>query len=1143
MFQGFFTLWRLAFRRARSRWRILLPLLAGAVLAASLMSSTAVYGDAVRRLGLQRTLASYDPARLDINLQIQHSPSNPDTYAAVKTKVDTSVFRRVLWFVDNASRDIRGETFYVNQVARGQEAVDTSPAVIAGAPAVRADPRRRMFFAASADFARETTIVSGATPQPLTVALDPQGRPLSTPEVQATVLEETARVHNLAVGDRLLIVSFRDEMLTHAVVRVAAIARPNDPAARYWKGNLQRRVSLSHGENFAPVFVSQDTYFLGVAHLFPKMLSDFTWTLFVNPAKIDVDSAYLAQYSVDDLQRQLRSDLNNYFGTSDLSEVLQKFQQKELFGRIPLLIMVLMILGIVGYYLVMVAGVVVERHSGEVALLRSRGAGAFQVLTLYLWEALAISTVAFFAGPPLALLGASLLGLTPAFSGLTDGAMLPVKMSTAAYGYALGGAVLAFAAMLLPTIGAARLNPLRHRLGVGRPAGQSFLTRYYIDVLVTIVALFLYWELTQRGSVVNETLFGGRGVDQALLAAPALFMAAIALLVLRLFPLLLRLLARIASGFTRAWLVMALWHMGRNPVPYTRPLLLLMLAASVAMFAANFGATVDRSYLDRARYVSGGDLALQQISLSRGGPSIAFGAAVAVPGAQRTPVFRSRAFRSQVLTDSSTYSLLAVDPQSFGTVAWSRDDFAAQPLNRLVAGLDPGAAAPGAAPALGLLLPPDAASLRVWVQPATQRRDLQLSARLADANGRYVDVVLGVMRQAGWQSLEASLSQIPRGVRLPPFGPQHPLRLVSLTVVQIQGDSMFPGAYSLDRVEAIARGGIAPVLSFQPQQAAGPGLRVVRDVRAASGDSFDVSTSIVRPGSAASGLFVWGAGPLAAPRGFLLGADAGGPDLPLAPALVSRTAAQRQQLSPGDQLSVSVGGHNLSIRIAAIVDYFPTLDPYEDDGFLVVGLPAFLQRINEPETVIDWQANELWFAVEPGASRAAARAALAAVPGGRIVDRDALRETYRADPLIAAGWHGVLLMAFLAVVAVTLLGFSLYSVIRAQQRRVEFALLRSMGISRPGLAGMVLTEQAVIIVLGLGLGALIGYQLTALLLPFLGLTEEGARVLPPYVTRVNWPAILASYGAIAGIFLASTVGLVVFFARLGIQRAIRFGDA
>ena len=1138
MFQGFFTLWRLAFRRSRSRWRLLLPLLAGAVLAVSLMSSTAIYGDAVRRLGLERTLASYDPARLDINLQVQHSPSNPDTYADVKTKVDTSIFRRVLWFVDNASRDIRGETFYVNQVARGPEVVDPSPDVIAGTPAAKAAPRRRMFFAASADFAKETVIVSGAVPSPLIVALDPQGRPVTIPEVPVTVLEETAREQNLSVGDRLLIAPFRDEFVTHAVVRIAAIARPSDPTSRYWQGDLQRRVTGSHEENFAPVFVSQDSYFLGVAHLFPKMLSDFTWTLFVNPGRIDVNSVFLAQFAVDDLQRQLHSDLGNFYGTSELSLVLHDFQRKELFGSIPMLIMVLMILGIVGYYLVMVAGVVVDRYSGEVALLRSRGAGAFQVLTLYLWEALAISAIAFFTGPPLAMLGASLLGLTPAFSGLTDGSTLPVKMSTAAYGYALGGAVLAFAAMLLPTIGAAGLNPLRHRLGVGRPPGQSFLTRYYIDVLITIVALFLYWELTQRGSVVNDTLFGARGVDQALLAAPALFMVAIALLVLRIFPLLLRLAAGVASGFSRAWIVMALWHMGRNPVPYTRPLLLLMLAASVAMFAANFGATVDRSYLDRARYATGGDFALQHISLSRGGPSVAFGAAIVTPGAERTPILRGRAFRSQLLAGSSTYSLLAVDPQSFAAVAWYRDDFSEQSLDVLVAGLRS-----DDTPATGLLLSQDAASLRVWVQPATSRRDIQVGARLIDANGRYMDVVLGVMEQAGWQPLEASLAQASRGTRRPPFVPQAPLRLISITVIQLQGDTMFPGALSLDRVEAITPGGVEPVLSFQPEQASGPGLRVIRDLRAAGGDSFEISTALLRPGSAAAGLFVWGTGPVVAPRGFLAGGGAGEEDGPLAPALVSRTAAQREHLSAGDQLSLSISGHSITIRVAAIVDNFPTLDPYEDDGFIVLGLPGLIQSVNEPETVIDWQPNEMWFAAAPGASRATLRAALAAVPGARIVDRDALRENYRADPLIAAGWHGVLLMAFLAVVAVTLLGFAVYSTIRAQQRRVEFALLRSMGISRPGLAGMVLTEQAIIIVLGLGLGALIGYQLTALLMPFLGLTEEGARVLPPYAARVNWPAILATYGAIAGIFLAATVGLVVFFARLGIQRAIRFGDA
>ena len=59
---------------------------------------------------------------------------------------------------------------------------------------------------------------------------------------------------------------------------------------------------------------------------------------------------------------------------TDLPEVLETFDQKLFFTRIPLLVLVLQIAGIVLYYLFMVSTMLVERQQSEISLFKSRGA-------------------------------------------------------------------------------------------------------------------------------------------------------------------------------------------------------------------------------------------------------------------------------------------------------------------------------------------------------------------------------------------------------------------------------------------------------------------------------------------------------------------------------------------------------------------------------------------------------------------------------------------------------------------------------------------------------------------------------------------------------------------------------------------------
>ena len=1130
---GFLTMWPLAVRRAKSRWRLLLPLLAGAILAVALLSSTFIYGDSVRQLGLESTFSQRDRHELDLDLVSYYAPPGEAAYTIIRSEVDLAIFRNIQWFVEGSSRGIESSTFFVNDVARAGEAIDDSPEQIEGEEQDKIDPRLRAFFFSQESFYDQASLVAGQQPPPVAVGADPDGNPTSFPVFGAVIFEETAREKGLAIGDQLLLQPHWEDRSSHVIVRVDGIARRHDAEARFWRSELQEYAVSSQPDNFIPLVISEETYLQGISNLFPAMLTDYSWALFVDPERIDVGNVSLAQAGLQRLSSQLRSRLDSFYQTGILGRALQEFDTKDLFGRVPLLIVVLMIMGIIVYYLVMVANVLVDRHLGEVALLHSRGADGGQVLSLYLWEALSISAIAFFVGPVLAVGATALMGYTPAFADVTEGA-LPVRLSLNAIGMALAGAGIALAALLFPTLKASRLNPLRHRAAVSRPETSSFFHRYYIDVFLGILAALLYWELVQRDTVVTDTVFGGQDVDQVLLAAPALFLLAISMLLLRFFPLGVGALGWAASSFRRAWLVLGLWQMARNPLPYTRPILLLMLAASVAMFTANFGATLNRSYSDRARYESGGDLLLRNASLDRFGASQSFQETfVDLDGVEAaTPVYRGRAFRALQLFSSLRFDLLGVDPETFPRVAYYRNDFGGGSLSALMdtLALD----TPGAG---GLTLPPDADTIGVWAKPATPRRDIELRVRVVDANNRFRTLSLGRLTSPDWQFLEASLTPQER-FRQRSFILQPPITIVSLFVRQTTGLTLSAGAIYVDDLQASTTTSDPVILQTFDQT---DGFEVIRDTSRAFGDSLEISTSQVRSPGNPSAVFIWGPGSLGGVRGvYVNGASPRGQPLR---AIAGRSGLDDEGLSKGDVVNLSISSHVVPVVISEVVDFFPTTDPFER-GFMVVNLAALLERINGPEPSSDWQPNEVWVSTGmDGPQRSAFIRQVADQQGVRVTDRDLLESSFEADPLIAAGWRGALNIAFFAVLFATLLGFGVYAYAQGQQRRVEFALLRGMGISRLGLASIVLTEQIIVVTVGLGLGSWIGVQLTSILMPFLGLTEEGTRVLPPFTAEVNWTAIIVTYSIITGVVLGATLGLVGFFSRFGIQRALRIGEA
>ncbi|HIC68248.1 MAG TPA: FtsX-like permease family protein, partial [Candidatus Latescibacteria bacterium] len=742
-------------------------------------------------------------------------------------------------------------------------------------------------------------------------------------------------------------------------------------------------------------------------------------------------------------------------------------------------VVLILIAVVILYYVATLSSLVVEERRSEVSLMRSRGASSAQILAVFVLEGATIAGLCVLIGPLIAASTISILGYTPAFSDLSGGGRLPVAISRGAYLMGALGGALSFIALMAPAIQASRIGVTRHRQEAARPSRMPAFQRYYFDVLLLVLSIFLFRELTEQGSVVAVELFGDVAINQALLALPGLILVASAMVLLRLFPLAMNVASRVLSPWLSAGLVLGVWQMARNPTHYARLSLLLILTAGLGIFASSFGATLERSFKERVLYSTGSDIRVSEVrpTFRRVDGGSRFRRRFVptarsqlqesyeqVPGVDvATPVFRGR---GQDLTKlfGESYTMLAVDGETFGQVAWFREDFSDKPLAGLLETLRV------EDPPEGLQLPDDARTIGVRLKANRPHPTVRVTARIRNAQGRHSTYTLGTMETSDWTVLETDLGIGSRQSLLY----SRPLTLVSLRVHEVgAGRKLQAGTILIDGILVRANDGRSEIIEPFDDTEGWNLLKVspeaISDVLRMSDVGFD--------GDSGSALFSWTGGSPLTSRGIFHGRSRS----PV-PVLASKSFVKATGHSVEEQFDISVSGHRVPVRLQGTIELFPTMIT-PNQRFLVADLTSLTRYANMGATVRELLPNEVWVSTSAdGPERGELVAALEEVDGysaRSVTDRAKGLAESKVDPLVDAGWRALLFIAFSAVLILSCLGFLVHAYVSFSNRQLQFALLRTVGFSMKQLTTMVWLEQTLVVAVGMALGTWMGGRLGA----------------------------------------------------------------
>ncbi|MCL4505647.1 MAG: ABC transporter permease [Chloroflexi bacterium] len=504
---------------------------------------------------------------------------------------------------------------------------------------------------------------------------------------------------------------------TQLRVRVAGIWIPTDPAEPYW---------FSHPESLdETLLTTESVYSESLAPRFSGEVFLAVWYMVFDGTSVRADQVPGLLERIRQVNLRASTLLPRLKLDVSPVEALVDYQATSRLLSIQLLAISVPSLLLMFAYTLLVASLTVVGRHNEIAVLRSRGATVPQILGIALLESVVVGFFAIIIGSLIAQALADLVGQTRSFLNFSGGAMsgapFQVVVTRTSIEVALAVATAAVLLTLFPTWSVANNTVVTYKQERARALKPPWWQRAWVDLLLLIPAAYGTYLLQKQGAIVLPSSIGTGAEAPAdpfanplLFIVPVLGILAMTLILIRLFPHFLRVVAWLLARFKGAALVMAARQLARSPSLYAAPMLLLVLTLGLGTFTASLAVTLDQHLVNEVHYAVGGDMRIDELGestrdtglsnvLINGGvpqENASSGATkppsgplymflpiedhLKISGVQAAARIGSYPAEAQYSSRNASARFMGIDRLDFSNVAYWRSDFAAQPLGSLM---------------------------------------------------------------------------------------------------------------------------------------------------------------------------------------------------------------------------------------------------------------------------------------------------------------------------------------------------------------------------------------------------------------------------------------------------------------------------
>ncbi len=689
----------LALLRLRKTWGLLLITGAGFVAAVMLACAVPLYSNVSMTAGLRGALTS-SAQNSDIIVNSTSEQINPGKINLATQELNTELQDKIGPYLEPPQFSIQTPVL----------PIVTKLSSPKGGIAYPETNNQLQFFGASIEqAASHLSLIKGRLP-----GTNSSSSPGS--DVEIALSQESASSLKVTIGSVLnikvalvYIPVIRKEYIIH--LRIVGIFNVANNDA-YWHGNDFLSVARGSGPlgqkgRIYTGLVSNETIISVISALSPstglgglvlEIPFDLLWYYRFDASRISIDNLNDILNGTNTVQVDVSnlSDLDQppflemtqaYLPTN----ILSQYSSRIAVAQLPVTSLLCLVLGLVLFFVSMMADLLVDRQSDAIAILRSRGASRRQIFGSLVTQSVALGLIALLVGPLLAIAAVRLIAqnvLSPADQSalsLVSGNALQVALGVG--WYALLTVVVAIIAMVIAVSRTTRQDVLSMRREAARSTRLPLWQRLNLDIVAAIVMIVGYGF---SAYVINEgildpqlTLFL---LSPLTLVGSVFLLLACLLLFLRFFPYLLQLGSWLTARSRSAAPMLALAQMARTPRQSVRMTLLLALATAFAIFTLIFTASQGQRILDVSAYQSGADFSgtIPNSTFTRLQVKEITTLYHHIPGVLSATVGNTSSATSANTTLDISIALRAVDADTFAQSAiWTPQD-SSQPLSSLM---------------------------------------------------------------------------------------------------------------------------------------------------------------------------------------------------------------------------------------------------------------------------------------------------------------------------------------------------------------------------------------------------------------------------------------------------------------------------
>lgn len=563
------------------KW-MMLSLLVGIVLLVAVATSHVMYQDASLSWMLQEAFDSYvtahneSPGLLTITGRISKNSTDDTDYLRAEGLSDTLCSNLGVFQKDKVRFDSLEKTTVISRISKENK-----------------DPESKISIASMSELPDHIKLISGR------MYSDTQS---ADGCVEAVVTLKAAIEQDYLVDEIVDFKYLKDADGNPLKIKIVGIVTWADSTDDYW--------IFSPDEYQEEVFVSDRMYDWVCGDNVKKYGQITRWYLTFDYSKIDYRETTA-------LTQKTYSILNTYRGGNATVETPAYLSVMESFAKsrqkivTTLTILQVPMLALLCAFLFMISRQMYASEQAEIALLRSRGASRTQVFSLYLLQAGVLGVAGLMLGLPTGSLFCRAIGSTGAFMEFTQRRALTVRITGETVLYAFIAVAASIVMMVLPALNgknASIVEQKRKKARNNRPIWQKL----YIDLIILAVSLYGYYSFSRQKETLQAAVVAGKSLDPLLYLSSFLFILGASLLVLRIWPYLVKFVYLIRKNRWQPAAYAAFLELQRTGTRLYFIQTFLMLTVAMGCFSTCVARTIETNAQTNEAYHVGADIVIRE---------------------------------------------------------------------------------------------------------------------------------------------------------------------------------------------------------------------------------------------------------------------------------------------------------------------------------------------------------------------------------------------------------------------------------------------------------------------------------------------------------------------------------------------------